>query len=107
MGRSEKRAFLSRLAVLVAHLLKWQYQPEIRSKNWRYTIKEQRRKVEDLLEDNPSFKYSSGDMLTKAYEDAILIVLKETRLDESDLPLACPYTFEQVMDTAFLPGENA
>lgn len=69
----------------------------------RYTIKEQRKKVIDLLEDNPSFKRSLGDTLSNAYEDAVLIVLKETPLDESDLPASCPYTVEQVMDNHFWP----
>jgi len=56
MGRSERRAFISRLAVLIAHLMKWEYQPKIRSKSWQYTIRAQRSQVRDLLKDNPSFK---------------------------------------------------
>jgi hypothetical protein len=31
MGRSEKRELTNRLAVLLAHLLKWVFQPELRS----------------------------------------------------------------------------
>ena len=30
VGKSERREFVSRMAVLLAHLLKWQYQPERR-----------------------------------------------------------------------------
>jgi hypothetical protein len=30
MGRSEKRELISRLTVLLLHLLKWQYQPSLR-----------------------------------------------------------------------------
>jgi len=103
MGRSEKRAFVSRLAVLIAHLLKWKYQPKIRSQSWQYTIMEQREKVNDLLEDNPSFKQSMDTMFSKAYKGAVLIILKETPLDKSDIPASCPYAFEQIMDNDFLP----
>lgn len=49
MGRSEKRALVARPAVLIAHLLKWKYQPALRSNRWKNTIKEQRRKVGKLL----------------------------------------------------------
>ena len=43
VGKSEERELESRLAVLIAHLLKWQYQPEKRGASWRLTIAEQRR----------------------------------------------------------------
>ena len=40
MGRSEKRQLASRLEVLMMHLLKWQYQPNFRSRSWQLTIQE-------------------------------------------------------------------
>lgn len=43
VGKSEQRELASRMAVLIAHLIKWQYQPERPSNSWRRTIKEQRK----------------------------------------------------------------
>jgi len=43
VGKSEQRKLASRMAVLLMHLLKWQYQPVKRSMSWDRTIKEQRR----------------------------------------------------------------
>jgi len=37
MGKSEKRELISRLAVLLAHLLKWEFKSERRSNSWKYT----------------------------------------------------------------------
>jgi len=37
LGRRERRELLSRLGVLMAHLLKWQVQPERRSRSWALT----------------------------------------------------------------------
>jgi len=34
MGRTEKRELASRLKALSAHLLKWRFQPEKRTKIW-------------------------------------------------------------------------
>jgi hypothetical protein len=34
MGNRDRRELINRLAVLIAHLLKWQYQPTKRSKSW-------------------------------------------------------------------------
>ena len=49
MGKSQKRELISRLAVLIMHLLKWQYQPEKRSHSWIETINEQRRQIVELF----------------------------------------------------------
>lgn len=40
MGASERRELINRLAVLLAHLLKWQYQPSFRGRSWQLTLKE-------------------------------------------------------------------
>lgn len=44
------------MAVLLAHLLKWKYQPAGRGNGWRRTIGEQRRDVLACLEETPSVK---------------------------------------------------
>lgn len=38
VGKSEQRELASRMAVLIAHLLKWKYQPERRGSSWEKTI---------------------------------------------------------------------
>ena len=45
VGKSEKRELASRLAVLLAHLLKCQYQPDLQGNSWRRTIKERRNAI--------------------------------------------------------------
>jgi hypothetical protein len=44
----------SRMAVLLGHLLKWQYQPGYRSNSWARTIKEQKRGKVVSLSGKPS-----------------------------------------------------
>lgn len=81
MGRSERRALENRLAVLSMHLLKWRYQSTLRGTNWRATIKEQRLQVARLLKDNPSLQPELPDLLTSAYESAVLKAVRETGLE--------------------------
>ncbi|WP_233977917.1 DUF29 domain-containing protein, partial [Pectobacterium versatile] len=45
VGKSEQRELANRMAVLIAHLLKWKYQPERRGSSWEKTIKAQRKDV--------------------------------------------------------------
>ena len=37
MGRSERNAFESSFRLLISHLLKWQFQPQLRSSSWEIT----------------------------------------------------------------------
>ncbi len=97
MGRSEKRELTNRLAVLLAHLLKWRFQPERRGKSWLLTIREQRRQVGRVFGDNPSLRPHLGSILVEAYGDAVLIAERETDLAEDSFPAECPWTFEQAM----------
>jgi hypothetical protein len=39
MGRSEKQALESSLKLLLMHLLKYRYPPNLRSNSWRFTIR--------------------------------------------------------------------
>jgi hypothetical protein len=101
LGRQQKQELKNRLAVLIGHLLKWNYQPNQRSKSWKYTIREQRLQILDLLEQNPSLKPYQEEAIAKGYQLAVLLVGRETPLNPTDLPSQCPYTFEQILAPSF------
>ncbi len=103
MGKAEKRELLSRLVVLLTHLLKWQYQPERRGKSWRNTVATQRLDVADHLADNPSLRAKPGQAVEDAYKRARLAAANETDLDAEAFPSICPWSFEQIMDNDFWP----
>lgn len=105
MGKSDKRELASRLAVLIAHLLKWQFQPTMRSTSWKLTIKAQRIGILRLLRESPSLKYRINSIEEDAYEEAKVIAAKETGLIESTFPERCFFTFDQCLDSEFLPEE--
>ena len=97
MGRSEKRELTSRLAMLLAHLLKWRFQPGRRGRSWQATIREQRSEVADVLADNPSLEARLDELLSNAYGKAVQIAIRETDLPEETFPAICPWSFEQAM----------
>ena len=104
MGRSDKRALISRLAVLIAHLLKWQVQPQKHCNSWNATIKEQRLKVKRLLDESPSLKHFLNLQLSDAYEQAILIAMKDTGFAQKTFPKNCPFTLDQCLRSNFFPN---
>ena len=104
MGRSEKRELESRLELLLMHLLKWQFQPNLRSRSWQLIIKEQQRlRLEKLLAENPSLKSFLADSLEKIYQLAIISAERETGL--SSFPQICPYSMTDIFIYEFLPNE--
>lgn len=103
MGARERRELMNRLALLLAHLLKWQAQPERRGNSWRLTIKVQRLEISELLNENPSFKPGLPERLTEAYEKAVLLAAREIGADESAFPRHSPFTLEQTLDGAYFP----
>ena len=103
MGRSEKRELVSRLKVLLMHLLKWRFQPTGRSTNWRLTVAEQRREVIDHLADNPSLRARMDEAIASAHAGAILGAARETGLDLGQFPDRCPWSYEQIVDRVFWP----
>ena len=103
MGASERRELINRLAILLAHLLKWHYQPNYRGRSWQLTIKEQRRQLLRLLDDNPSLKARFEEFIPMAYGDAILLAAKETGFEESIFPNTCPYSMMEILADNYLP----
>jgi hypothetical protein len=103
MGRSEKRELVSRLTILLQHLLKWQFQPGRRSVSWRLSIENTRLQLEDHLKDNPSLKSQLDEVMRSAYRRALNEAVAETGFARSTFPADCPYTYEQAMHTDFWP----
>ncbi|RKT44539.1 DUF29 domain-containing protein [Thiocapsa rosea] len=105
MGKSELRELENRLARLFTHLLKWQFQPNRRSRSWTLTIKEQRRRLHRHLAQNPSLKAKLEQAVVDAYGDAILEAARETGLAEETFPPVCPFTVEQILNED-VPGDE-
>jgi len=103
MGRAEKREMVSRLTVLLLHLLKWRFQPNLRSRNWRLRVAEQRILVTSHLTDNPSLKSLTASAIADAYRVALLVAQRETGLDAGVFPSNCPWSFDHIADDAFWP----
>ena len=80
MGRSEKRELTNRLAVMLAHLLKWAAQPGRRGRSWVATIEEQRDQAALLLRDNPSLGSVLPEVLADAYRLGMRAAVRETEL---------------------------
>lgn len=105
LGRNDKREIKNRAAILMAHLLKWEFQSDKRSTSWRATITAQRNNILDLIEHSPSLKRELPGVIPGAYLNAVEQATAETGLvRDTTFPSTCPYTIEQLLDRSFYPG---
>lgn len=88
------------MSVLLAHLLKWRYQPERRGAGWKRAILAQRKEIAYGLSDTPS-------LTPKLQETRWLEMVWARAVGESGLdcfPDACPGAMEEeVLNDGWLP----
>jgi hypothetical protein len=104
IGARDRRELINRLAVLIAHLLKWQFQPERRSTSWRLTINEQRRQLALIMEDSPSLRVRLPEFLSRAYTHGMRAAVDETGLPTFPFPAECPWDLSRLFDETFWPN---
>ena len=89
--------FESAIAVLTQHLLKWEHQPERRSRSWMASVAEQRRRITKLLRRHPGLKGTLAEAIEEGYADGRDRASGETNLPVKVFPAVCPYTFDDLM----------
>jgi hypothetical protein len=109
MGERDKREVRSRLAVLITHLLKWQFQPQFRhtesgSSSWLASINEQRNDLSEIFDQSGSLERAGRSDLARVYRQAAKQASIETGIPASRFPTECPYSFDQIIDHEFLPA---
>jgi len=111
MAKRDKRELISHFIILLAHLLKWQFQLKQLTEqwqtrqggSWRGSIMEQRLQIIKQLKESPSLKNYLAEAVEKAYPDAIKIAMQETQMSQGTFPKKCSYTIEQLLDENFYP----
>ena len=97
LGCGEKRELVSRLTVLLLHLLKWRHQPALRAPRRRNSIR-----VASHLRHNPSPRASLPSDRRRLPRGAHRGG-DEIGLDEATFPDARPWTFGAFLDEGFWP----
>lgn len=104
VGKSEQRELANRMSQLLAHLLKWQCQPDYRTASWRRIITERRKVVKKRLARSPSLQPMLTDDSWKSeiWADAVAQAAQETEL--ADFLESCPWSLdEEVLADSWMP----
>jgi hypothetical protein len=97
MARRDRKELQSRLRQLLIHWLKWDYQPEGRTRSWVNSILHQRGSVKFDCQSG-SLRDHAEKVLQEAYAQAVTLAANQIGKKPSDFPKRCPYTLEQLTD---------
>lgn len=105
VGKSEQRELESRMSVLLAHLLKWKYQPERRGNSWQATILTQRTNILRRIKKTPSLKSAlvDAEWWDSVWDDALALAAQETHYALAAFPSSCPWDFATITSDEFWP----
>ena len=97
MANRERKEVKSRLRLLLAHWLKWQYQPEKRTGSWRVTIEIQRSELQDDLGASRVLYNHALEIFDAVYIKALWDAATETELPPNTFPETCPVTLDELL----------
>jgi len=101
LGREQFNKLESALPVLMLQMLKWDHQPQLRSRSWVLSIKAQRAELGDIIADNPGLKPRIGEAISRGYYRASIEAARETGLEENEFPTTCPYAWDDIVSRTF------
>src|SRR3954462_3513835 len=98
VGNEQYDKLESALRLILLHLLKWDHQPERRSRSWHLSIAVQRKHVSKVLRKNPGLKPLVDEATTEASDIARIEAAAQILRDEDIFPRECPYSIQDIME---------
>lgn len=100
MSRSDFSGFVSAIAIVIVHMLKWDRQPDMRGPGWAASIGEHRRRMERSMRRHPSLKARKVEAVALAYDKARSLAADEMMVEKGTLPQTCPYDWDALISRA-------
>lgn len=101
VGAEQYDRLESALEVLLLHMLKWDHQPERRSRSWVLTIVEQRKRVDKVLRKNPGLKSRLAEAVEDGFDLGRVRAVREMKRDLDTVPDLCPYDWDAISTRPF------
>lgn len=103
LGRNEKHRLFSNLKKIYVHLLKWIYQPERRSREWKNYIETHRDNFWQILNGNPTLNHNLSKHVNYAYFYARKEAARQTGINIRLLPEMMPFSYENSVQEEWFP----
>ena len=97
LGKEQFAKLRGSFRIILLHMLKWDHQPERRSRSWAGSIATHRIDLADVLDDNPSLRRRQDEAVETAYRWARVRAGVEMKRSADELPEACPYALDDIL----------
>ena len=101
LSRSEKRALKSQWVRLMLHIIKWQSQPERRSRSWVASIKDARDEIADIQDETPSLNNS---VIESLWDKAFIIAKRDAEAEMGKKSEVQSVSWEEVFEDEYELG---
>ncbi|WP_375455421.1 DUF29 domain-containing protein [uncultured Methylobacterium sp.] len=101
VGAEQYDKLESAVVIVLVHVLKWDHQPERRSRSWTQSIEEHRLRIGKQLRKNPSLKSRLAEALDDGYRLGRVKAAREMKRKTRSLPADCPYTWDDILNRSF------
>ncbi|GJE32359.1 DUF29 domain-containing protein [Methylobacterium oxalidis] len=101
VGLSEYYRLQSAVEIILLHMLKWDHQPERRSRSWALSIAEHRERALIQMRKSPGLKSSLDEVRLDAFRLARLGAARQMKRAPRSLPAECPYTWDDILERPF------
>lgn len=102
VGLNEYYRLQSAVEIILLHMLKWDYQPERRSRSWALSIAEHRERSLIQLRKSPGLQSSLAELQKDAFRLARLGAARQMKRPQKTLPTDCPYAWDDILNRPFL-----
>jgi hypothetical protein len=90
LGRNEFDKLVSFYALIMLHMLKWEHQPNLRSRSWAISIDRHRDHAAEVLEANPGLKPRLDEAARLATGEPGVMPLPKPACERRPLPSPAP-----------------
>lgn len=102
VGLNEYYRLQSAVEIILLHMLKWNHQPERRSRSWALSIAEHRERALIQLRKSPGLKSSLEEVRHDAFRLARLAAARQMKRPQKALPVDCPYVWDDIQSRPFV-----
>jgi len=104
IAKAELVELARQMSVLLAHLLKWQYQPAERNGSRSAMVETGRLDVADILDDSPSLRARIDEPRTFQLIWSDALAQATTESGHGSFPSECPWRIDDVLSEGWLPA---
>src|SRR5574338_502847 len=96
LGNSFRSAIESHLMIVLLHMIKNKYQPDMSCNSWNASIAGGRAAIKKTIKKNPSLRRYPLEILHECYADARGAAMKEMN-NSVYVPSECPWTIDEIV----------